>query len=559
MILCFGLLRPYKGVDVLLEAFAGSRAPSSGSSGCRGWPSTPLRRLAERCRGTVRFVAPLRHRPRDPGLLPPRRPRRAALPGDRAVRRPLHGARLRQADGASAVGGFAEVGERDEALRARARPATPRRLPRRSSELLADPAARERLAAAARARRSGPVLVGRRSPRGRWRSTASSWTDNRRDGRARDRLLGLGRAARLHPPRLPAAAAAPLARLRAAGRRRPPAELPSVSLIVAAHDEEDVIAAKVANALALDYPRERLEVIVASDGSADRTVELAREAGADLVLELAAGGKVARPERRRRARHAARCSPSPTRTRSGSPTRCASWSPRSPTRRSATSAARCALDAGRRQPGGRLLALRDGGPRARVAASPGSPPATARSTRSAATPTSPLGPASQPRPLVPVRARQARLARRLRARRRSPRRRWSPTIEGEFAPQAADDERALGRWSSATGCSPRAATARCTRSRSSRHRLLRYASPLLHLVALAANIALLGAGRGLRGHARRPARAARRRGARRAFVPLRRFRIARYYVLMTASIAAGLWDRLRARHARGWEKAEGTR
>ena len=44
------------------------------------------------------------------------------------------------------------------------------------------------------------------------------------------------------------------------------AAAPHVSLIVAAHDEEAVIAAKVANALALDYPRDRLEVIVACDG-----------------------------------------------------------------------------------------------------------------------------------------------------------------------------------------------------------------------------------------------------------------------------------------------------
>src|ERR687891_944252 len=70
------------------------------------------------------------------------------------------------------------------------------------------------------------------------------------------------------------------------------AELPSVSLIVAAHDEEDVIEAKVRDALALDYPRELLEVIVASDGSTDRTAERAREAGADLVLELARVGKI---------------------------------------------------------------------------------------------------------------------------------------------------------------------------------------------------------------------------------------------------------------------------
>ena len=70
-------------------------------------------------------------------------------------------------------------------------------------------------------------------------------------------------------------------------------EPPRVSLIVAAYDEEDVIEAKVANALALDYPRERLELIVASDGSSDRTVELARGAGADLVLDLPRGGKMA--------------------------------------------------------------------------------------------------------------------------------------------------------------------------------------------------------------------------------------------------------------------------
>ena len=42
-------------------------------------------------------------------------------------------------------------------------------------------------------------------------------------------------------------------------------------MIAAAHDEEGVIAAKVANALALDWPRERLEVIVACDGCSDAT------------------------------------------------------------------------------------------------------------------------------------------------------------------------------------------------------------------------------------------------------------------------------------------------
>jgi cellulose synthase/poly-beta-1,6-N-acetylglucosamine synthase-like glycosyltransferase len=89
----------------------------------------------------------------------------------------------------------------------------------------------------------------------------------------------------------------PLA-LIAAGPREDPAQpvpdedLPHVSLIVAAYAEQDVIAAKVANALALDYPRERLEVIVACDGSPDATAGRAREAGADVVLELPRGGKV---------------------------------------------------------------------------------------------------------------------------------------------------------------------------------------------------------------------------------------------------------------------------
>jgi cellulose synthase/poly-beta-1,6-N-acetylglucosamine synthase-like glycosyltransferase len=87
-------------------------------------------------------------------------------------------------------------------------------------------------------------------------------------------------------------ALAALARLRS--EREPPAlgSLPRVSLIVAAHDEEAVIEAKVRNSLALDYPRELLELIVASDGSTDRTVERARAAGADAVIDLGRVGKI---------------------------------------------------------------------------------------------------------------------------------------------------------------------------------------------------------------------------------------------------------------------------
>lgn len=46
---------------------------------------------------------------------------------------------------------------------------------------------------------------------------------------------------------------------------------PSVALIIAAHNEQQQIAAKLDNALALDYPQQQLEIIVVSDGSSDDT------------------------------------------------------------------------------------------------------------------------------------------------------------------------------------------------------------------------------------------------------------------------------------------------
>ena len=70
------------------------------------------------------------------------------------------------------------------------------------------------------------------------------------------------------------------------------AHLPTVSLIVAAHDEASVIAEKVRNALALDYPRDRLEIIVSDDGSSDETPALAQAAGAAIVLRNKRGGKI---------------------------------------------------------------------------------------------------------------------------------------------------------------------------------------------------------------------------------------------------------------------------
>jgi cellulose synthase/poly-beta-1,6-N-acetylglucosamine synthase-like glycosyltransferase len=97
---------------------------------------------------------------------------------------------------------------------------------------------------------------------------------------------------------LPAAASASRERTRrspeggAPKTSLPESSLPALSLIVAAYDEQEVIAAKVANALALDYPRERLQVIVACDGCTDETAARARDAGADFVLELPRGGKI---------------------------------------------------------------------------------------------------------------------------------------------------------------------------------------------------------------------------------------------------------------------------
>jgi cellulose synthase/poly-beta-1,6-N-acetylglucosamine synthase-like glycosyltransferase len=62
-----------------------------------------------------------------------------------------------------------------------------------------------------------------------------------------------------------------------------PPEWPRVSLVVAAYDEEGCIREKVLNSLALDYPPDRLEIVVGCDGCTDRTAAVAREAGGARV------------------------------------------------------------------------------------------------------------------------------------------------------------------------------------------------------------------------------------------------------------------------------------
>jgi glycosyltransferase involved in cell wall biosynthesis len=67
---------------------------------------------------------------------------------------------------------------------------------------------------------------------------------------------------------------------------------PEVTVVVAAHDEEEVIARRVENLLALDYPAERLAIVVASDGSTDRTDEIVEE-----IAAKAASVRLLRSER----------------------------------------------------------------------------------------------------------------------------------------------------------------------------------------------------------------------------------------------------------------------
>jgi cellulose synthase/poly-beta-1,6-N-acetylglucosamine synthase-like glycosyltransferase len=88
-------------------------------------------------------------------------------------------------------------------------------------------------------------------------------------------------------------AAAALARVR--GRPvRTRDGTPRVSVIVAAHDEEDVIERRLENLLALDYPSEKLEIVVASDASTDRTDEIAASFAPRVRLVRAPrAGKVA--------------------------------------------------------------------------------------------------------------------------------------------------------------------------------------------------------------------------------------------------------------------------
>src|SRR6266566_726444 len=87
-------------------------------------------------------------------------------------------------------------------------------------------------------------------------------------------------------------AARALARLRTRPVRTDASFLPTVAVVIAAYNEEAVIERRLENLRALDYPAEKLELVVTSDASTDRTEELAERAGA-RVIRNKRGGKVA--------------------------------------------------------------------------------------------------------------------------------------------------------------------------------------------------------------------------------------------------------------------------
>jgi hypothetical protein len=330
---------------------------------------------------------------------------------------------------------------------------------------------------------------------------------------------------------------------------------PHVSLIVAAYNEEAVIADKVANALALDWPRERLEVVVAADGSADATAERARAAGADVVLELPRGGKV-------RAQDAAVAASTGDLLAFSDAN--AQWEPGAlralvapfadPSVGYVCGQVRFVNAAGTNQEG--LYWRYDMWLRANesalasVTAGNGAIYAVRRTAYMHVDAV--MGHdlsfpfAIVKRGLRAVYAPGARATEKM-----------VPSIEGEWARKRRMMSHAWpivlrGGLLSPRGYSPLYALMIVS------HRVLRYASPLLHLAAAAATLALLREGPAYRAAALAQAGllGAAAAGGR---VRLRPLLLARYYVATTAALALGLYDHLRHGTPAGWEAPEGTR
>jgi cellulose synthase/poly-beta-1,6-N-acetylglucosamine synthase-like glycosyltransferase len=361
-----------------------------------------------------------------------------------------------------------------------------------------------------------------------------------------------------------AAALAVLARvLRRPAAARPPAQLPSMSLIVAAHDEESVIAAKVENALALDYPRELLEVIVACDGCEDDTAERARAAGADIVLELARGGKIRAQDaavERARGEIVAFSDANSVWERDAARELIAAFA--DPRVGYACGQLRY-LPAGAAD--GRALPSQEGvywryelavraleSRLSSITAGNGGIYATRRESYLVVDPimghdlSLPFNTVKRGQRAVYAPA--ARAAEKM-----------VPSMAGEFARKRRMMAHTWpivvrGGMLSPRGYPPGYALMITS------HRLLRYATPALHVLALAANIALVARGSGVLYVVTLDLQLALLLAAALAgIVRLRALAIARYYVLTTASLAAGFWDWLRHGTDATWTAAEGTR
>jgi hypothetical protein len=352
-----------------------------------------------------------------------------------------------------------------------------------------------------------------------------------------------------------------LALLRRARRARSapapvaPGAEPVVSLVVAAHAEAGVIEAKVANALALDWPRERLEVMVACDGSPDDTPARARAAGADVVLELPWGGKVrAQDAAVERARGELVAFSDANALWEAGALRALAARFADPDVGYACGQVRFVNDGGTNQEGlywRYEMAIRElESGLASVTAGNGAIYAVRRDAYLVVDPV--MGhDLSFPFNMV-KRGRRAVYEPAARATEK-----MVPTIEGEFARKRRMMSHAWpivlrGGLLSPRGYPPLYALMIAS------HRALRYAAPFLHVVALAVNALLLGDGPlYVATFAAQLAVLAAALAGR--FIPARPLLLARYYVLTTASVAAGLWDYLRHGTPAGWAPPEGTR
>lgn len=345
-----------------------------------------------------------------------------------------------------------------------------------------------------------------------------------------------------------------------------PTGLPPLSLIVAAHDEQAVIEAKVANALALDYPRELLQVVVACDGCADATAELARRAGADLVLELPRGGKIRAQDEAVRA-----CTGEIVAFSDAN----AVWQPDAARLLVGAFAdphvgyacgqvgfVRPALDGSGSLPSEEglywryeMLVRAMESRLSSITAGNGAIYATRRDSYVVVDPI--MGhDLSLPFNMVKRGLRAVYVPRAMATEK------MVPSVEGEFRRKRRMMSHTWPILLRGGMLSPRGYTPGYALMIFS-HRLLRYASPFLHAVALAANVALVllsgGAAQDLYLATLVVQVALLVAAALAGAVRLRLLALARYYVLTTASPAAGLWDWLRHGTEASWEAAEGTR